>query len=288
MKKIMILGSGGMLGHMVYHYLSSTKKYKIVDASYPLKANEQSHLIDVANKIEIELFVKKEKPDVLINCIGILIKGSQNDPSNAIYLNAYFPHQLVKILREVGGTLIHISTDCVFSGHKGNYSENDFRDADDVYGRSKALGEIVNDKDLTIRTSIIGSELNSKGEGLFHWFMNQKGIIHGYTQAYWAGVTTLECAKAIDFVIEGNVKGLVHLTNGDKISKYDLLCLLKEIWEKNQITIDPSTVKSVDKSLTKSNSFQYQVPSFRKMLQDQKDWMDARKDLYKMYYQHNC
>ena len=133
-------------------------------------------------------------------------------------------------MRKVGGMLIHISTDCVFSGNKGNYIETDYRDARDIYGLSKALGEIDNENDLTIRTSIIGPELKTNGEGLFHWFLSQKGNVYGYTDAIWGGVTTLEFAKAIDCAIEQRITGLINLTNKVPISKYELLKLSQKIF----------------------------------------------------------
>ena len=127
----------------------------------------------------------------------------------------------------------------MFSGKKGNYSETDFRDADGVHGRSKALGEIINDKDLTIRTSIIGPELKENGEGLFHWFMHQHGCANGFQTAIWGGVTTLELAKAIDVAIDQGVTGLIQLSNGLGISKYDLLHLFSRIWHKQDVEILP-------------------------------------------------
>src|SRR5690606_24943808 len=120
---------------------------------------------------------------------------------------------------ELGSKLIHISTDCVFSGNRGAYTEDDFCDANDTYGRSKALGELNNDRDLTIRTSIIGPELKTNGEGLLHWFLNQSTPVNGFTEAYWGGVTTLELAKAIKTALMSDLKGIVNLTNGESISK---------------------------------------------------------------------
>lgn len=285
MKKIMVLGSSGMLGHMVYNYLAETKKYQIVDASFKTKANNNSHILNVTDKIAVESFINSEKPDIIINCIGILIKGSQKDPSNAIYVNSYFPHQLSNILRKTGGKLIHISTDCVFSGKKGAYTETDFRDADDTYGRSKALGEVINDQDLTLRTSIIGPELKENGEGLFHWFMKQKGEISGFKKAFWGGVTTLELAKVIEASIEQNLIGLIHISNGKKISKNDLVNLFKSIWGKDDISITPIEGKSSDKSLISNRAdFNFTIPSYKKMLEDQKEWMQLHLDLYNKNY----
>lgn len=285
MKKIIILGSTGMLGHMVYFYLKSLNKYNIIDASFRKKLHEGSKLLDVTKNDELENYIKAEKPDVVVNCIGILIKGSQNDSSNAIYLNAYLPHRLAKILRITGGKLIHISTDCVFSGKKGSYSENDFRDADDIYGRSKALGEVINEIDITLRTSIIGPELKQNGEGLFHWFMQQTGNINGYTHVFWGGVTTLELAIVINYVIEKNeIHGLVQVTNGEKISKYNLLQLFNSLWRKNQISIVPNNSKSIDKSLLFSGKLKYPVNSYEKMLEDLKKWIDNNNTIYPEIY----
>ena len=284
MKKIMILGSAGMLGHMVYNYLKSLDKYTIVDTSFPEKLNEASKLLDVTNKIELENYISSEKPDILINCIGILLRGSNNDPSNAIYLNSYLPHQLSKLLRANGGKLIHVSTDCVFTGNTGNYIETDFKDARDTYGLSKALGEVDNDHDLTMRTSIIGPELKEKGEGLFHWFMNQKGEINGFTKMLWGGVTTLELAKAIDAAIDQNITGLIHITNNKPISKFEMVSLFKEIWKTDHIQINPVEGKVADKSL-KSNrtDFDFQVKSYSEMLKELYGWMQINISLYEQY-----
>ena len=285
MKKILILGSAGMLGHMVYHYLISKGKYEIADASFPEKVNKRSTLLDVTDKKIVEEFINIEKPDFVINCIGILIRGSKEEPSNAIYLNSYFPHQLAKILRKTGGKLIHISTDCVFSGKDGNYRVDSFKDADDVYGRSKALGEIDDSDHLTIRTSIVGPELKANGEGLFHWFLSQRGEITGFTNVYWGGVTTLELAKAIDYCITNvEISGVIHLTNGEKISKFNLLELFKLKWSTNNVTIKEGlSKKSVDKSLAVSNSFAYEVPSYEEMINEQFIWMDRHRSLYAFY-----
>lgn len=273
-----------MAGHMAYFYLKATGKYKISNVVFRNKLTEDSIVVDVTNLAEVEKIVVQEKPDIILNCIGVLIKGAKEHPDNAILLNAYFPNYLKKMADKVNGKLIHISTDCVFSGEKGFYSEEDFRDADDVYGRSKALGEISNEKDLTIRTSIIGPELKTAGEGLFHWFMCQKGHINGFTEAYWGGVTTLELVKAIDSALDSNITGLVHLTNGEKISKFDLLNLFKRIWNRDDIQVDAYNGKSVDKSLVKSNKFLHQVPSYLKMLEEQYVWMEQHRELYSKVY----
>jgi len=283
-KKLLLLGATGMAGHIAYYYLNATGNYKITNVVFKNKLTEDSIILDITNKSATEKFIRDIKPDIILNCVGILIKGSQLYPDNAIYINAYFPHLLERLAAEVNAKLIHISTDCVFSGIKGSYSETDIRDADDTYGKSKGLGEVINDKDLTIRTSIIGPEIKENGEGLFHWFMHQKGEINGYMEAYWGGVTTLELAKAINVAIEENITGLVHLTNGDKISKYELLRLFKEVWKRDNITVKPYNGKSVDKSLIKSEKFMFEVSTYKQMLIDQFDWMKDYGYLYSVIY----
>lgn len=284
MKKILLFGATGMAGHVVYYYLRETGEYDITNVVYRTKLTEDSIVVDVTDRDVVARVIDAVRPEIIINCIGVLIGGSKEHPDNAILINAYFPHLLKKLSDNVGAKLIHISTDCVFSGKKGNYTENDFRDADDVYGRSKALGEIVNDKDLTIRTSIIGPELKQNGEGLFHWFMHQRGLINGYKMAIWGGVTTLELAKAIEQAILQKKTGLIQLSNGIGISKYDLLNLFKELWGRNDLEIFPYDANGINKSIAKSELFNYEVPDYRQMLVLQKEWMKKYSLLYSSIY----
>ncbi|MEO6852043.1 MAG: SDR family oxidoreductase [Mucilaginibacter sp.] len=283
-KKVLLFGATGMAGHVVYLFLRDTGNYQVTPVVYRNKLTDDCVIIDAGDKDQVSNIIKSQNPDYIINCVGILIKGANQYPDNAILINSYFPHLLTKVADEVGARLIHISTDCVFSGKKGLYAENDFKDADDVYGRSKALGEIYSDNHLTLRTSIIGPELKKEGEGLFHWFMMQHGQINGYTEAYWGGVTTLELANAIDISIKENLTGTVHLTNGEKISKYNLLSLFKEVWNKHYVNVINIPGKSVDKSLKRSDKFNFQVPGYKQMLLDQKVWMIDHAYLYDEIY----
>ncbi len=284
MKKILLFGATGMAGHVVYYYFKEKGQYNIVNVVFRHKLNEESIVVDVTNKETVSALIFEQKPDVIINCIGVLIKGSKSHPDNAIYVNAYFPHLLKRLADEIDAKLVHISTDCVFTGNKGAYTESDFKDADDVYGRSKALGEIDNNKDLTIRTSIIGPELKTDGEGLFHWFMNQNGNVNGFTNAIWGGVTTIELAKAINVAIKQDITGLVHLSNGIPINKYEMLLLLKKIFRKNSITVNPFKGVSCNKSIAKSNLFLYEVPSYEIMLIEMFDWMNSHSAIYREKY----
>lgn len=287
-KKILLLGSTGMAGHIIYYYLENTNKYNIINISYRTKLTEDSIIINIKNTTALEELISTVKPDYIINCIGILIKGS-SDIENAIFINAYFPHFLKKIADKIDAKIIHISTDCVFSGNDGNYKEDALKDAADIYGLSKSLGEINDSKHLTIRTSIIGPELKKNGEGLLHWFFLQHGEITGYTNAIWSGITTLELAKAIDYYLDNEIaSGIVHVTNGEKISKYELLNLFKSVWNVKDLNIREGIYKkNVDKSLAKSETFKYEVPSYYKMLKDLSIWINNNGTLYNYSIQKN-
>lgn len=281
-KRILVLGGTGMAGHVIYLYLRSLDKYEMRNTVFRKKLTADSVIMNATDPIAIERIIDDIRPDIVINCIGALVRESREHPDNAILLNAWLPHYLHKVCSNQGVKLIHISTDCVFSGQKGHYTETDFRDADDVYGRSKALGEINNDRDLTIRTSIIGPELKENGEGLFHWFMTQKEPVYGFKTAIWGGVTTLELAKAIDYAIENETAGLVQLSNGEGISKYDLLCLFRDIWH-HDIEIIPDDRNHIDKSIAKSDVFSYSVAKYVTMLDEMKCWMSEYKNYYVLY-----
>ncbi|HTM66065.1 MAG TPA: SDR family oxidoreductase [Flavipsychrobacter sp.] len=283
-KKILLFGASGMAGHVVYSFLNELKLYEITPIVYRKKVSESAIIIDVSNTEAVINLVRTQKPDFIVNCIGVLVKGSQKYPDNAILLNAYFPHLLKRLADEVHARLIHISTDCVFSGKKGNYCEDDPQDAEDLYGKSKGLGEIVSESHLTLRTSIIGPEIKSEGEGLFHWFMLKEGKVQGFTEAFWSGITTLQLASAIQSAIENDLTGLLHVTNGEKICKYDLITQFKKVWERNLVIVESVPGKAVDKSLLKSTKFDFNVPSYSVMLNDLKEWMTSHAFLYDQLY----
>lgn len=284
-KKILVLGSTGMLGHVLYNTLKKQTNYTVVDLVYRNKLNENSIICDVTNKEQLADVINSVNPDVIVNCIGVLIKGSTKSPANAIYINAFLPHYLASLAQKVNARFIHVSTDCVFSGTKGAYVESDFRDADDVYGRSKALGELLGEETLTIRTSIIGPEIKEAGEGLLHWFLKQDGTISGYTQAYWGGVTTLELSKAILAVIHQDLRGVVNLTNGEAISKFEMLKLFKKEFNRTDLIIESTAGKKVDKSLKSERSdFEYTVPSYTSMFEEMHLSMQENRTLYSQNY----
>ena len=266
-KKVLIIGATGMLGHMVHKYFEQLGVYELFNSVFRNPLNDRSILCNVKNQDAVGALFEQTKPEIVINCVGALVQESQSNPSSAIYLNALFPHLLKDLCNQYQAKLIHVSTDCVFSGKKGSYSEDDFRDADDVYGRSKALGEIFDAPHCTLRTSIIGPELKSSGTGLLHWFLNQKAAVKGYISAYWGGVTTLELAKNIRKAIDNDLMGLYHVTNGDKISKFELLEKFNRFRE-DKVQVHPCDSYVADKSLTKSSKFDFEVISYEAMLDE--------------------
>mgnify|MGYP006160867529 CR=1 FL=1 len=282
--KVLVLGSTGLIGHQVFNYLIKTEKYELYNISYRKKLNHETILCDVRNQDEFIEIVKLISPDVIINCIGILIQGSDLDPENAIFINAYFPHKLMSLADELNSKLIHISTDCVFSGAKETpYIEKDFKDGKDTYAKSKGLGEIINKNHLTLRTSVVGPELKRDGEELFHWFMSQTGEVNGFTKAIWSGVTTLILAKVVDWAIEYKITGLYHVTNNKCINKFTLLTLMKKYTKKN-ILIHPFDEKELNKSFIDTRKeLNFVIPTYDEMVKDMIFQAKNKKSLYSHY-----
>jgi len=240
---------------------------------------------DVSDFNALEELISILKPDFVINAIGVLNADAENNPDRAVLLNSYFPHFLAKICDKYESRLFHISTDCVFNGKKGSYLENDFKDGIGFYAQSKALGEVIYHNHITIRTSIIGPDIKRNGIGLLNWILLQKEDIIGYSEAFWGGVTTLELAKAIEFFILQNIDGvnIYHLTNSEKISKFDLLRIINEVFNM-KLNISSSNEYKVDKSLINScKSIDYRVPTYQTMIEEMYNWVRINSELYPQY-----
>ena len=281
MKKILLLGSAGMAGQILKVELTKLKdKIELVDIARSNQITTPTIQLDVTKFDELKDIIIDGKFDYIINCVGLLNSFAEKNPDQAILINSYFPHYLEKITAELPTRLIHISTDCVFSGISGNYIESDFKDGIGFYAQSKSLGEIINNKDLTIRTSIIGPDLNKNGIGLFSWVLNQKGTINGYTNAFWSGVTTIQLANVIIKFILGPScpTGLIHLTNNTKISKYYLLRTIKDVFELNNLDIEEYNNYIIDKSfISTRDDVDFNLPSYLDMIQIMKDWIVQNK-----------
>ena len=280
-KKILILGSTGLIGHQVFNYLQCNGQYELYNFAYRKPLQNDTVILDARNE---EKYLKKIgdiAPDFIVNCVGILINGANINPENAIFLNAYMPHRLARLADEINAKLIHISTDCVFSGNKGTpYIETDAKDGFGIYAKTKALGEVISEDHLTLRTSVVGPELKNDGEELFHWFMNQHDSIEGYTKSIWSGVTTIELAKAVKWAIDQNITGLYHVTNNTSISKFELLKLFKKYTQK-ETDINSTDGKAVDKSfLDTRGEINYQIPSYETMVMEMVEGMKSNASLY--------
>ncbi len=284
MKKIGVLGANGMAGHVIFTYFTE-KGYDTYGIAKGNKNNTKLTDIDVLDKTKLNNWLDENNFDVIINCIGLLNQVAESNIDLAIYLNSYLPHYLETKYKYKDTKIIHMSTDCVFSGKQGEYNENSFKDGDSFYDRTKALGEITNNKDLTFRMSIIGPDFNPKSIGLFNWFMAQTGNISGYTKVYWTGVTTIELARAMEEAIKQNLSGLYHLVPDNSISKHDLITLFKEEFNRDDINIFQDNEKEVNKSLVRTRKdFNFIVSDYKIMVAEMNEWIQNHKDIYKDIY----
>jgi dTDP-4-dehydrorhamnose reductase len=259
--KVLVLGASGMLGNAVLRFFAESPAYNVVGSIrstgalrlLPVKLHD--HLIsgvDVENNDSLTRLFAKTRPDVVINCVGLVKQlADADDPLAALPINSLLPHRLARLCDLAGARLVHVSTDCVFTGSRGMYHENDAPDAKDLYGCSKYLGEVDYPHAVTLRTSIIGHELGS-AHGLVGWFLAQDNEVKGYTKAVFSGLPTVELARVIrDFVLpRPELRGLYHVSV-DPIAKYDLLRLVAATYEK-PTKIIPDDQLFIDRSLDSS------------------------------------
>ena len=226
----------------------------------------------------------KNDYDLVINCIGILNQFAERDKAAATFLNSYFPHFLAKVTHGMRTRIFHISTDCVFSGKTGPYTEDSLPDGTTFYDRSKALGEIDDNKNLTLRCSIVGPDLKRTGIGLLNWFMQQEGEVNGFMGALWTGQTTLQLAKTIEAAANSDVCVLINMVPSFNISKYELLRLFNHHLRNDELMIKPIEGVVADKTLVRTRKgFDYWIPDYETMVCELAEWMIAHKELYPHY-----
>ena len=263
--KVLVIGASGMIGSTVIRVLSEQSGWQVF-GTVREASNKRFFSDSIAKRLIPDVDVERQdsvlqvfdqiRPDVVINCAGLTKhKPHAEDPLIFIPMNSLVPHRLAALSKLLGARFIHISTDCVFSGEKGNYTEDNFTDARDVYGKSKALGEVNYPHAVTLRTSCIGHELQSH-LGLLNWFLAQNARCHGYTKAIFSGLPTVVFARLIrDIVIpHQELSGLYHIS-AKPISKFDLLKLIAEVYGKS-IHIEPEEKLVIDRSL---NSMRFQL-----------------------------
>jgi dTDP-4-dehydrorhamnose reductase len=257
--KILILGGSGMLGHQLWKTLGREHETWVTVRKSASQFPDYSEFpkryvrpdVDAMIFDEVTRALASIQPDLVINCIGLIKQNPMvNDPLSSIQLNALLPHRISLICRTADIRMIHISTDCVFSGKKGSYLESDQSDAEDLYGRTKFLGELSYAHTLTLRTSIIGREL-AQYKSLLEWFLSQKGkTVKGYTRVIFSGVTTIYLAKVVAKLIRDRkeLTGVYHVAS-PAISKHDLLCMVRDAY-KLDVEIVPDDREVSDRSLT--------------------------------------
>lgn len=270
-----------MLGHIVSDYLRE-KSFNVRGLARN-KRVEGDLEIDLSDFNALQTLIEEYKPAFIVNCAGVLNQDVDNDLYNAVLLNSLLPHFLAKITAHSKSKVIHISTDCVFSGENGPYSIEDVPNALDYYGKTKFLGELNNKKDLTLRTSIVGPDLKLQGIGLFNWFSKQTDSVEGYANAIWSGVTTLQLAKVIHFLFDNQSSGLIHYTNNEEISKFDLLQLFNN-HRKNTLTLVPNYTKIVNKALINHQNLEgHNIPSYVVMVEEMMGWIATHNSYYPHY-----
>jgi dTDP-4-dehydrorhamnose reductase len=255
---VLVLGASGMLGNAVFRYFSGDAGFRTLGtirqqgAAQSFEPELRSRLlpgVDVLNHDHLVRAFEAAKPDVVVNCIGLIKQlDNVNDPLEALPINALLPHRIARLCAVSNARMIHVSTDCVFAGTRGNYREDDLPDATDLYGRSKLLGEVDYPHAITLRTSIIGHEFG-RASALIDWFLSQTGSIKGFRKAIYSGVPTVELARIMkDFVLPNReLRGVYHVAAAP-IAKFDLLTLVAKIYGKS-IEIVPYDQFQIDRSL---------------------------------------
>ena len=281
--KFLVLGCNGMAGHTISLYLKEQGHdvfgFDRRESKYIKNATGDARDIDFVKNLIVD-----GKYDTVINCIGILNQFAEENKSLAAFLNSYFPHFLAEVTDGTDTQVIHMSTDCVFSGKRGEYTEDDFRDGETFYDRSKALGELEDDKNITLRNSIVGPDINPNGIGLLNWFMKQSLPINGFTKAMWTGQTTLQLAKTMEIAAKERAFGLYNTVPDHSISKYDLLKLFNKYLRSDSIQINPIDGVNADKSLKRTRfDFSYIIPDYEVMISELADWVIKHKDMYPHY-----
>ena len=281
--KILVLGARGQAGHTISLYMAE-RGNDVTGFDRTATTLVRPVVGDARDTDLVRDLIIKGGFDVVINCIGILNQFAENDKALAAFLNGYFPHFLADITKDLDTKIIHMSTDCVFSGQHGGYTETSLRDGTSFYDRSKALGELEDEKNVTLRNSVVGPDMNPSGIGLLNWFMQQQGQVHGFRKAMWTGLTTLELAKAMEQAAEQKAHGLYNIVYAQPISKYDLLCLFNKHLRRHPVELLPADGSPSDKSLVRTRfDFAYEVPDYETMVAELGVWMQAHKDLYPHY-----
>lgn len=270
--KLLVFDHKGMVGHVIYHYFKEN--------GHKVDAYEG----DIHDTTNIARIINERKYDAVINTLAVINQFAEENKAEATFINSYLPHLLEKLTKGTDTVVVHRSTDCIFSGSKGNYDLEDKPDATSFYARSKALGEVINDKDICIRTSLIGPEQDKKGISLLNWFLKQQGNVNGYANAIWTGLTTDEFARVIEHLLIHKAHGLFHTVPSHGIGKFQLLEYFNKYFEgeRNIIRIENELIdKSLKQELGNSGLM---LNDYETQVRNMAEWIRKHDNLYPEYY----
>lgn len=282
--RFLILGCSGMAGHTISIYLKERGNRVVGFSRKGVPFLEEQVMGDARDEMLVAKMLSDGDFDVVVNCIGVLNDFAERDPQGARYLNGEFPHLLVRLTEGTRTRVFHMSTDCVFAGNTGPYTEDSVPDGQTVYDSTKASGELRDSKNLTFRCSIVGPDTDPRGIGLLNWFMAQDSPVRGYSGAIWTGLTTLELAKAMERAASEDVCGIVNMVPPKSISKLDLLRLFNECLRSSSIEIVPDSSVQVDKTLVRTNfDCSFMPADYTEQISQMADWVRAHAGLYPHY-----
>lgn len=271
--KVFVLGNKGVVGHAIAMYFS-----------------EAGHDVVCSNdttEAGIRSLMAEHSFDAIINCTAIVNQAAEEDKACAAYLNSYLPHLLESLTADTKTVVVHRSTDCIFSGTRGQYTLEDWPDAKSFYARTKAVGELVNDKDITIRVSLIGPAQDEEDGSLLNWYLHQQGQVKGFANAIWTGLTTLEYARTIESLLNQKAHGLFQAAPDVTISKFELISLFEKYFPGGRTIIKVDNAR-VDKSLVPFwDSYDIHIRGYEEQIAEMKQWIDAHSGLYPACYYEN-
>lgn len=280
--KVLIMGSANIIGQVVGLYFRENGHDVTGYDSKPCRYYDsiQKSLYDLDC---IKETIQSGCYDAVLNFTAVVNQNAEEDKAEASYINCFLPHYLEKITHDTKTVIVHRSTDCIFSGKKGGYIIDDIPDGESFYAKTKAIGELINQKDITVRVSLIGPDPDSNGDSLFPWFLRQNGEVNGFTDAIWTGVTTIEFARVIEKLLLQKAYGLFQCAPDTSISKYELLKVFEKYFPNNRKVI-PISKNRVDKSLIPfMGDYKVDIPDYDTMVADMLLWIKNHKNIYKNF-----
>lgn len=285
--KLFVIGSNGVVGHAVATYFKEVGHDVTCGYDSNIDGNVESTIGVYYDTQLLKRIIDEGHFDAIINCTAIVNQAAEEDKACAAYLNAYLPHLLESLTAGTKTVVVHRSTDCIFSGTKGQYTLDDMPDAKSFYARTKAVGELVNEKDITIRVSLIGPAQDEEDGSLLNWFLNQKGEVKGFANAIWTGLTTLEYAKTIESLLKQKAHGVFQAAPNASISKFELISFFEKYFPGGRTIIKVDNNR-VDKSLVPFwANYDIQIKGYEDQIVEMKQWIEKHPDLYPTYYYDN-